>query len=303
MTVDGILNVNKPLQWTSFDVVALVRRLSGEKRVGHAGTLDPAAEGVLVISLGQATRVVEYLLDAGKSYRARIRLGAVTDSYDAEGTVIRSGDPSSVTREAVEEALRHFRGVIDQTPPMFSALKRDGVPLYRHARAGREVEREPRSVEIYHLDLLDFAPPVVTVELDCGRGVYVRSLAFDLGERLGCGAHLAGLVRLAVGPFRLESAVSIDALRDAFSSGGWERLLSPIDSVLLDWPAITLSEEESRAVRQGRTLERAPAVEGSASIPDGARCRAYSPDGRLIALLRYLGDKRWQPLKVLSGPD
>lgn len=304
MTVDGILNVNKPAGWTSFDVVAFVRRHSGVRRVGHAGTLDPAAEGVLVLCLGRATRVVEYLLDARKSYRARVRLGATTDTYDADGSVVRTADASSVTREAVEQALGSFRGTICQTPPMFSALKRGGTPLYRHARAGRDVEREARTVEVYRLELAEFTVPSLTLEIDCGRGFYVRSLAHDLGEWLGCGAHLESLLRIAVGPFRVESAVDIEALRAAFADGTWASLLSPIDSVLLDWRAAILGEESIAGARAGRALDLTPVDAARVgALPVGTPCRAYSLDGRLVALLRFRGDAVWQPSKVLEGAE
>lgn len=304
MTVDGILNVNKPPGWTSFDVVAFVRRHSGVQRVGHAGTLDPAAEGVLLVCLGRATRIVEYLLDTRKSYLARIRLGIVTDTYDADGEVVRTADASSVTREAVEQALDSFRGTISQTPPMFSALKREGTPLYRHARAGREVEREAREVEVYRLELVEFDPPALTLDIDCGRGFYVRSLAHDLGERLGCGAHLEGLVRTSVGPFHVESSVDVERLRGAFVDHTWTDFLLPTDSVLLDWHAAILGEENAANIRFGRALRLAPADEGRVvALPAGAPCRAYSLDGRLIALLRYGGEAIWQPAKVLEGSE
>ena len=304
MTLDGILNVNKPAGWTSFDVVAFVRRHAGVRRVGHAGTLDPAAEGVLVVCLGRATRIVEFLLDARKSYRARVRLGVTTDTYDADGAVVRTADASSITREAVEQALDSFRGTISQTPPMFSALKREGTALYKHARAGREVEREARDVEVYRLNLVELTPPALTLEIDCGRGFYVRSLAHDLGERLGCGAHLEGLVRVAVGPFRVESAVDTETLRAAFVGGTWAGFVLPVDSVLLDWHAAILGEENVAGVRFGRALDLTPIDEARVSaLPVGTPCRAYSLDGRLIALLRYGGDAVWQPSKVLEGVE
>jgi tRNA pseudouridine55 synthase len=300
--VDGILNVNKPAGWTSFDVVAFVRRHSGVKRVGHAGTLDPSAEGVLVVCLGQATRILEYLLDAGKSYRARIRLGVTTDTYDADGAVVRTADASAVTCEAVEQALDAFRGRIRQRPPMFSAIKRQGTALYRHARAGREVELEERDVEVYRLDLVQFEPPVLTLEVDCGRGFYVRSLANDLGARLGCGAHLEGLLRTAVGPFRIESTIEIEKLRAAFIDGTWPEFVLPADSVLLDWHAAILAEESVENVCFGRALDLTPVDEPRMrTLAAGTLCRAYSLDGRLVALLRYGGDSVWEPSKVLFG--
>jgi len=304
LTVDGFLNVDKPTDWTSFDVVAFVRRESGVRRVGHGGTLDPAAEGVLVVALGQATRFLEYLLEARKSYRAQVRLGVVTDTYDGEGEVVRTADPSSVTREMAESALAGFRGVISQTPPMFSALKRDGVPLYKHARAKREVEREARAVEVHRLELVDFASPSFAVEIECGHGFYVRSLANDLGERLGCGAHLEKLTRTAVGPFERESSVDMEALREAFRDGSWQRLLLPLDSVLLHCHAAILGERNEGELRFGRALNLQPADEGHVRLLSaGTPCRAYSVDGRLLGLLSYAEDAVWQPKKVLSTPQ
>ncbi len=304
MTLDGFLNVDKPAGWTSFDVVAFLRRESGVRRVGHGGTLDPAAEGVLVVALGQATRFLEYLLEARKSYRAQVRLGVVTDTYDGEGEVIRSADPSSVTREMVESALAEFRGVISQVPPMFSALKRDGVPLYKHARAKQEVEREARTVEVHRLNLVDFAPPSFTVEIECGHGFYVRSLAYDLGERLGCGAHLEKLTRTAVGSFDHGSSVGMEALREAFHSGSWLRLLLPLDSVLLQCHAAILGERNESELRFGRALNLAAADEERVRfLSAGTPCRAYSVDGRLLGLLSYAEDAVWQPKKVLSTPQ
>jgi tRNA pseudouridine55 synthase len=302
LSLDGILVVNKPPAWTSFDVVAFVRRRSGVKRVGHAGTLDPAAEGVLVVCLGQATRVAENLLDARKTYRACIRLGIETDTYDADGEIVRTSDPSSITQKAVEQALQSFRGVIEQRPPLFSALKRDGVPLYRHARAGREVEIEARPVEVYRIDMLEFDNPSVTVDVECGRGFYVRSLAHDLGERLSCGAHLQRLTRTSVGRFRLEAAVDIEALRRKFEDGTWRHLILPLDEVLLDWRAAIVGAENAGNARSGRPLNLTPVTEAR-SFEAGTSCRAYSLDGRLIALLDYVGNAIWQPTKVFEGTD
>lgn len=304
MTVDGILNVRKPKDWSSLDVVRVVRRHSGVRRVGHAGTLDPAAEGVLPVCLGQATRLTEYLLDARKSYRARIRLGIVTDTYDAAGTVVREGDPSPVSQAMVERLLPSFTGEIAQVPPMFSALKRDGVPLYRYARAGQTVERRPRPVRIYGIELTEFEPLTFTIEVECGRGVYLRTLAYDLGERLGCGAHLEHLVRLSVGPFSLDSAVSMEELREAFRTGTWGDLLRPLDSVLLSWHAAILGEGSRQSACLGRAVELTLLSRQRLPSPaEGALCRAYSLDGLLIALLRYQGGgSLWRPEKVFPTP-
>ena len=305
MTIDGILNVNKPRGWSSFDVVALVRRLSRQRRVGHAGTLDPAAEGVLPVCLGQATRVVEHLVDTPKTYRAQIRLGAATDTYDAWGTVIATADPSGVTEAALREALSSFVGEIQQVPPMYSALKHQGVPLYRYARAGETVERPARPVTIHRLVLLAYEPPLVTIEVECGRGAYIRTLAHDLGQALGCGAHLETLLRTRLGPFSLAAAAGPDALRQAFRGDAWRDLLLPIDSVLLGLPAAIIGKANERLTRDGRplNLSTAEAVR-RLNLRRGAPCRAYSLDGCLVAILRYEGGgSQWRPQKVFAAPE
>ena len=200
--ITGIISISKPLEWTSMEVVRRVKRLTRQKRVGHAGTLDPQATGVLPICFGQATRIMEYLVDSLKVYKAVIRLGVSTDTYDSQGQITATNDPSHVTYEDIEREMEAFRGVFLQVPPMYSALKRDGERLYNLARAGKEVEREPREVEIYKSAITDWRPPDVEVEIECGRGMYVRSLAHDLGAALGCGAHLKELVRLRTGPLQ-----------------------------------------------------------------------------------------------------
>jgi tRNA pseudouridine55 synthase len=311
VTVAGILNVNKPKGWSSFDVVALVRRLvreaTGDRRcrVGHAGTLDPAAEGVLPVCVGQATRVVEYLIEEPKSYRAAIRLGVSTDTYDAWGTVTATADPSGVGREQTAEVLRGFVGEVWQVPPMYSAIKRDGVPLYRYARAGQEVEREPRRVVISRLEMLAFEPPLVRIDVECGRGAYIRTLAQDLGERLGCGAHLDSLLRTGIGPFRLEQAATPDTLRQAFKEGRWTHLLYAPDTALLGWLAAIIGENNERLGRMGRSLDL-PLTSAARQrrLTRGVGCRAYSLGGHLVAVLRYEGPGGlWRPEKVFAAVE
>lgn len=298
----GILNIHKPPGMASFAVVSLVRRLTGVRRVGHAGTLDPAAEGVLPICLGQATRVVEHLVDAPKTYRARVHLGVVTDTYDSDGAVTATADASAVTASRIEASLARLRGRIQQVPPMFSAVKHQGTPLYRLARAGQCVERRPRTVSIHRLELREYTPPVATLEVECGRGAYVRTLAHDLGERLGCGAHLAGLIRLRSGPFRLEEAVSLGEVRRAAQDGAWRDLLYAADFVLLDWWAAILAEEHTSDVLEGRGLLLSPLrPERLAGLAPGAPCRAYSVEGRFLAILRYRGGALWHPERVFPA--
>jgi len=296
LTIDGILNLDKPKGKTSFGVVALVRRLSGERRVGHAGTLDPDATGVLPICLGQATRLVEFLAEATKIYRAEIELGIATDTYDATGKVTQRCDVSVLTKEQVETALSSFIGFIDQIPPMYSAVKQQGIPLYRWARAGIELPRKARRVEISRLAIVDWQFPLFTVEVECSKGTYIRSLAHDLGQKLGCGAHLKNLVRLKSGPFYISDAVNISKLEDAFRQGQWAELLHPIDVAVLHLPAITVDEESEKAVINGRPLALTPGTEVSEKI-----CRAYARDGHFIAILRYEEERGcWKPEKVFG---
>lgn len=292
-TAFGILNVDKPVGLTSHDVVSVVRRGTGVRRVGHAGTLDPMATGVLVVCLGQATRLSEYLVDSTKRYQARVRLGVETDTYDADGAVVAER-PVDVRREDVEAALKRFRGEVAQVPPMYSAVKREGTPLYRLAYAGREVDREPRWVHIARLTLVEWSPPEFTLDVVCSAGTYVRALAHDLGLVLGTGAHLAGLRRLASGQFRVEDAVPLDTLRAAFPTGAWRRYLLPADLALSDYPAIRLDMEAADQVLHGHDVTAPTGASGLA--------RAYDPGGRLIALVQAdLGAGVWHPVKVFDA--
>jgi tRNA pseudouridine55 synthase len=298
--MDGILNINKPWGKTSFSIVSLVKRLSGEKRVGHAGTLDPAATGVLPICLGQGTRVVEFLVDEPKAYKAEIELGVATDTHDATGTVVSRGDPSKVTKEKLLAALESFRGLIEQTPPMYSAVKHGGKPLYQLARSGIKVPRKSRKRWVYRLELTDWQPPVVTIEVECGKGTYIRSLADDLGQLLGCGASLKSLTRLKCGIFTIEEAITIPQLEEGFRHGYWEQFLYPIDSVLSGWGAVVVDDAAAEAIKNGRPL----ALEG-AEMPDsvsGNRLRVYTRDGGFLAMLGFDEEKgRWQPEKVFTA--
>lgn len=208
--LEGILLIDKPSDHTSHDVVARVRRKLGMKRIGHAGTLDPMATGLLIILVGKATSASQFLISLDKEYEGTIKLGVVTNSQDAEGEILETRPVPPLTEDEVKAAIQTFLGDQYQTPPMFSAIKIDGVPLYKSARKGEEVEREPRFIRVMSWDLLRCAPPELDFRLRCSKGTYVRTLAHDLGAKLGCGAHLSALRRTATHAFRLEQALTID---------------------------------------------------------------------------------------------
>ncbi len=293
-SVAGILNLDKPKELTSHDVVARVRRLVGHRQVGHAGTLDPMATGVLVVCLGKATRLIEYLADHRKIYRATVRFGTVTDTWDAEGQVVESHNSDEVTLEVIERALPSFRGVIEQTPPMYSALKRGGQPLYKLARKGLTVEREPRRVEIHDLRIMDWRPPELFLWIECSKGTYVRALAYDLGRAVGVGGYLSALTRLAVGGFRLEEAISLEALEAGNPSGLWQRHILPLQAALGNMPGCTITDESTiQRISRGQEV--------ALDLPEGAQL-GYACDGeqRLLAILKRRNqDGLWQPDKVL----
>ena len=290
--MDGILNINKPAGKTSFGIVAIIKRLTGERHVGHAGTLDPIATGVLPICLGQAARMSAFIMETPKTYIAEVLLGISTDSYDAKGTTLQETNPSYVAKEQVEALLPSLIGTILQKPPAYSALKRQGKRFYELARAGINVKPDAREVRVYRLELLEWKPPRFVIEVECGKGTYIRSIAHDIGQSLGCGAHIAALRRTRYGPFDIEDSISLPQLEDAFANGYWPELLYPMDFVLQDWAAVILSEEHEHAIRNGRPI---PYAAGDVAT----RCRAYSIDGRFIAILRSLPDSGLlQPDKV-----
>ncbi len=286
MTVSGFLNIDKPLHLTSHDVVARLKRGLHIDKIGHAGTLDPLASGVLVICVGTATRLSEYVMDTTKRYRARVRLGATTTTYDAEGEVTSERDASHITRDDVTRALISFVGDIQQVPPMYSAIKQGGKKLYNLARAGQTVEREPRSISINSLNIIEWSPPEFTLDVVCSAGTYIRSLAYDVGEALGVGAHLSGLIRSASGSFTLENAHSLDAL---LNDAEWQRHLITMDAPLTYLPAVPLDAENFEHIVHGRVIP-GEAVEGTVA-------RAYAPDGHFIAILQG-GTGIWKPHKV-----
>jgi tRNA pseudouridine55 synthase len=283
----GFLNINKPLGLTSHDVVARVRRGLKIKKVGHAGTLDPLATGVLVLCLGAATRLSEYVMHTTKRYRAQIHLGVETKTYDAEGEITAQHDVTSLTRSDFERVLAQFVGQIEQVPPMYSAVKQGGRKLYQLARAGEVVERQPRSVEIMALEILDWSPPQVTVDVVCSAGTYIRSLAHDLGESLGVGAHLSGLARTTSGSFTLADAVALDAL---LKDPDWTKYIISPAAALKHLPVIQCDPAALDSLTYGRPVPD-PLAEA------GLLAQAYNANGDLIAIVEGDGHN-WRPHKV-----
>src|SRR5688572_21057206 len=258
----GFLVVDKPAGWTSHDVVDAARGWFGTRRVGHLGTLDPLATGVLPLAIRAATKLVPYVQNRDKGYAGAIRLGRVTDTLDAEGRVLREYTGPWPDEARVEEAMQGFVGALEQVPPMFSAVKKDGVPLHKLAREGREVARDPKLVRVGRFALRKYDPPRLEIEVECSGGTYVRVLAADLGERLGCGAHLADLRRTRSGPFTLDQASSPDTLRVEAESGEIERrLVSPLEALGL--PALRLDPHEVAQISQGSEI----AAEGAPEVP------------------------------------
>jgi len=301
---DGLLVLDKPAGPTSHDVVERVRRVLGTRRVGHGGTLDPDATGVLLVAVGQATRFFPFLSRERKVYEGRIRLGFATDTYDASGRPISAAASVLPGRDEIAAAMAGFVGEILQVPPRFSAKKLDGQPVYKLARADREFTLAPVPVTVVRFDLRDFRPPGIDFEAECSAGTYIRSLAHDLGERLGCGAHLAALRRTRVGPYGLDQAVALDAFEDAGARGEAEKLLVPLEGLLPDVPAVHVRPEAEAFVRNGRPIgpsESAAPLPDPAAVTAAGLVRLIAGDGRLLALARpAAGGALLHPFLVLS---
>lgn len=298
--ISGALVVDKPVGMTSHDVVQAIRNGTGLRRAGHTGTLDPRASGVLVILVGPAVRLSEYVSASDKRYQAIIRLGGSTDTFDSEGRVTLSKDPLNITEEQFNQALQTFVGEIEQTPPPYSAVKVQGRKAYEMARQGEEVDLTPRKITVHHLEVLEWAPPEVVIDVHCSSGTYVRSLANDLGEMLGCGAYLVGLRRTKSGRFSLRDSVPLRKLQEAFAAGNWYQYLIPAAEALGDWPAVELNPDEVEGVRHGHRVK----VVGE---PPQDKVRGVSTQGELVALMEMVvnedGSREWQPRKVFFTSD
>ena len=274
---NGIIIVNKPADWTSQDVAAKLRGVFHEKRVGHGGTLDPMATGVLPVFVGRATRAVEFFEHADKEYIATLRLGTVTDTQDTTGNILETR-PVNVTKAEVEAALSAFTGEIDQLPPMYSAIKVNGQKLYELARRGKEVERKPRRITIHELELLSGEGTDWSLRIHCSKGTYVRTLCADIGEHLGCGGCMASLMRTKAGAFELSQAHTMEKLIAAENA---EALLLPVDTLFAAYPAVTVNASAEKKLRNGAPV-KAP------TQPDGC-CRVYSEQGEFLLLGRVTG--------------
>lgn len=294
--VSGILILDKPRGMSSNQALQKVRWLLNAEKAGHTGSLDPLATGVLPLCFGEATKFSQYLLDADKGYETVAQLGVTTTTGDAEGEVLERRDVT-VGRDELEAALGRFRGEIQQVPPMYSALKKDGQPLYKLARAGEVVEREARSVTIARLELLAFDSTKATLSVSCSKGTYIRTLVEDLGQVLGCGGHVAELRRTQAGPFNLSQAISLEELEKAHSEGGNEaldRFLLPSDSGLEHWPLVQLSEHSAYYWLHGQPV-RAP------EAPKFGMLRVQDHTGRFIGIGEVSDDGRIAPRRLIRS--
>lgn len=295
--INGIIIVNKETGFTSHDVVAKLRGICGQKKIGHTGTLDPAATGVLPVCLGSGTKLCDMLTDRDKEYVAELLLGVETDTQDTTGSVLRES-PVTVTEEEVSRACLSFLGDYDQIPPMYSALKVDGKKLYELARAGKEVERKARRVRILELEILEMRLPVVKLRVVCSKGTYIRTLCSDIGQKLGCGGAMQSLQRTKAGRFRLEDALTLGDLQQLKDSGELERVVQPVDSLFEETPALHVTAEAARLLENGNALF--PAQFAETVTPEPERwVRVYRPDGRFAGIYAYEEQKRrYRPVKM-----
>jgi tRNA pseudouridine55 synthase len=290
--ISGVLVIDKPTGMTSHDVVQIVRAGTHIRRAGHAGTLDPRASGVLVVLLGPAVRLSEYVSASEKRYQAIVQFGITTDSYDLESPVNRRR-PVDISEEELSETLKNFIGTFEQKPPVYSAVKVGGRKAYDMARNGEDVQLEPREVTVHDIELLEWDAPEAILDVQCSSGTYVRSLANDLGEQLGCGATLTGLRRTKSGQFGLRNAIPLSKLQDAFISGGWYQYLIPASEALGDWYRVDLAEADVDNIRHGHRIPAKQVMEA------GKWARGVDGESELIALLEYVAEtQEWQPKKV-----
>jgi len=308
--IDGVLTIKKEPGWTSHDVVAKVRHLLGGVKVGHAGTLDPAATGVLPVLIGRGTRIAEYLVEWDKEYRAVLRLGETTDTQDATGTVLVRRDNDQVTPEAIQDVVDRFRGPIEQVPPMYSAVKVGGVPLYKSARAGKTITRDARTIIIHTLEMLAIQGRDVTLRIVCSKGTYVRTLCADIGEALGIGGHMLALDRRRVGPLTIDHALTVDEVVNRHALGRLEDDLLSLDHALDELAIMVVDRQTADRVRHGVPVPAAKILRWDRAAADGA-CGSHRPvrihdiDGCLVAIARCpeTSGGSFRVEKVLTGQE
>ena len=296
---DGIINVYKEKGFTSFDVVAKMRGILGQRKVGHTGTLDPAAEGVLPVCAGKGTRLCDMLTDHDKTYRATMLLGVVTDTQDTTGAILEEKDASHLTEEEVREAIMSFVGDYDQIPPMYSALKVDGKKLYELAREGKVIERKARPVTIHEIVIESMNLPEVVMSVSCSKGTYIRTLCNDIGEKLAVGGCMKELLRTKVGRFVLEETLTLSDLQKLKEEGRLEEAVFPLEAVFAELPEIRATEESlDKLMKNGNPFR----FKGIGSVSDGDAYRAYSMDGQFIGVYEYSEEKHmFYPRKIFLG--
>jgi len=292
--VNGILLLDKPIGVTSNEVLQLVKRLYSANKAGHTGSLDPIATGMLPICFGEATKFSQFLLEANKHYTVTGKLGETTASADSEGAILQKREVKNIDAKTIEKILPKFRGKILQLPPMYSALKHKGQPLYKLARQGIEVERQPREVTIYMLQLIELNGDLIKLEMCCSKGTYVRTIVADIGELLGCGAHVIELRRLAVGPYLATQMVSLMTLQELVAKNDYkslDQLLLPIDSMLIGMPAITLTADMVFYMQQGQSLV-------IPNAPDSGWVKMHSKTGKFLGVGEVMLDGKITPRRI-----
>ncbi|MBZ4645912.1 MAG: tRNA pseudouridine55 synthase [Petroclostridium sp.] len=282
--MDGVINILKPSGMTSHDVVSFIRKCTHIKKVGHTGTLDPGAAGVLPICIGKATKVADMLSGQDKQYRAELKLGITTDTQDSFGQII-SEQKVIISREIIEESVYSFKGTIEQVPPMYSAIKVKGQKLYELARKGVEVKREPRQIKIYDIKVLniDFDNNTVLLDVQCSKGTYIRTLCFDIGEKIGCGAHMSFLLRTRSGNFTLDQAITIEELERCAKENKLNNLLTPVDKLFCDFPFITVNSNVEKKIVNGNQVS-VDLIENKSGLRKGTICRIYNGRGVFLCL-------------------
>ncbi len=294
---NGIINIYKEAGYTSHDVVARLRGILKQKKIGHTGTLDPAATGVLPVCLGSGTKLCDMLTDKSKEYRAVLRLGCETDTQDMTGTILAEKEVR-VTQEQAEEAILSFVGEYGQIPPMYSAVKVNGRKLYELAREGKEIERKPRKVEIYRIETEEIRLPFISMRVECSKGTYIRTLCHDIGRKLGCGGAMAELTRIRSGSFRIEEALRLEEAEKLRQEGRLEEKILPVDSVFAEYPRFTVEGQYRKLIENGNAFYRRMAY-GKELVMPGEQVRVYDDNGKFYGIFEFRQEEdRFFPVKM-----